>query len=199
MKINFSILVILFTNRVSHLALYLFIALSIIILFQNCKTEKTSPTREEQVEQTAKDFFATFSEREDWEKFCSFYREDLYFEDLSLQIKLDSFWKFKRFYNWEAEGFKKLTPNQEHLSIESLVVNDSIAVARGHLNPFYYHGELIDEEWGMEFTIWLYFDENLKIKRQIDWMEYAPEVYESVIKRIREKGMHDVPEWLDLS
>ncbi len=174
-----------------------------IFLFQNCETTPANikPNRQQQIEQTAKEFFTTFAERSDWEKLCSFYREDMVFEDIMLQLKLDSLWQFKRFYKWDDEGenFKKLTPEQEHLTLYSLVANDSVAVARGRVNPFYYYGELIDEEWGMEFTIWLYFDENLKIKKQIDWMEYAPDVFESVVERVREHGVEKIPDWLDLS
>ena len=51
----------------------------------------------------------------------------------------------------------------------------------------------------MEFTIWLYFDDDFKIKKQIDWMEYAPTVFESVIERVRENGVEKIPDWLDLS
>ena len=57
----------------------------------------------------------------------------------------------------------------------------------------------MDTEWGMQIAFWLFFDENLKIKRQIDWVEYAPEVFESVIARVRENGVEEVPAWLDLS
>ena len=46
------------------------------------------PSRQTQVELVAKDFFATFAERKDWEKFCSFYREDMEFDDITLQLKL---------------------------------------------------------------------------------------------------------------
>ena len=159
------------------------------------------PLRQAQVQQVAKDFFQTFAERQDWEKFCSFYREDLIFDDIILQIHLDSLWKFKRFYKWDEEGghFQKLSPDQAHITIDDLLVNDSVAVGRGRVNPFYYYGELIEPVWGMEATFWLYFDKDLKIKRQIDWIEYNPEVLESVVKRIREKGFHEVPDWLDLS
>ena len=171
--------------------------------FIGCTTEQREQrnTRQQQVEKTARAFFATFAERKDWEKLCSFYREDMAFEDILLQIKLDSLWQFKRFYKWDEEGelFKKLTPDQDHLTLTSLVANDSVAVGRGRINPFYYYGQLVDAEWGMEFTIWLYFDEQLKIKKQIDWMEYAPEVFESVIKRVRENGVEKAPDWLDLS
>ncbi|MEO1260490.1 MAG: hypothetical protein AAFZ15_16965 [Bacteroidota bacterium] len=189
------------TLKRSQTSFFLFFLLFLI----NCQSEKPAPqlqnNREKQIETTARDFFKTFADRQDWDRLCSFYREDLEFEDISLQLKLDSLWQFKRFYKWDEEGgnFKKLTPDQEHLTLYSLVANDSIAVARGRVNPFYYYGEMIDVEWGMEFTIWLYFDENLKIKKQVDWMEYGPTVFEAVINRVRENGIDKIPDWLDLS
>lgn len=162
---------------------------------------KEEKSRKALVEQVARDYFATFAERKDWDKLCAFYREDMIFEDVMLQLKLDSLWQFKRFYKWDEEGghFKKLSPDQDHITIETLVVNDTVAVGKGSVNPFYYYDEYIDPEWGMAAAFWLYFDENLKIKKQVDWIEYDPEVLESVIKRVREKGVDKIPDWLDLS
>ncbi len=158
-------------------------------------------TRSQLVAQRAETFFATFAQRADWQKFCSFYREDLVFDDITLQIHLDSLWQFKRFYDWENETdvFRKLTPEQEHLTVETLIANDSVAVARGHLNPFYYRDQLVDVEWGMDFTIWIYFDENLQIRKQIDWIEYDPVVLEGVVEHYRKNGVGALPAWLDLS
>ena len=150
------------------------------------------------IQQTTKDYFATFSQRKDWDKLLSFYRSDLQFHDIALHIELDSLWQFERFYNWPDTGFHKLSPDQEHLAIESIVVEDSTAVARGHLNPFYYYGELVDSDWGMEFTIWLYFDQHKKIKRQVDWFEYDPKVLESVLARYKKQGVDQLPDWLNL-
>lgn len=162
-------------------------------------TNTSNSSYEEAVRETAVAFFATFSERKDWDKLLSFYRSDLQFHDIVLHLELDSLWQFERFYNWPDTGFHKLSPEQEHLAIESLVVEDSTAVVRGHLNPFYYYGELIDSDWGMEFTIWLYFDENLRIKKQVDWFEYDPTVIESVLTRYKTQGVEKIPDWLDLS
>ncbi|MEM9545864.1 MAG: hypothetical protein AAGA77_07820 [Bacteroidota bacterium] len=182
---------------------YLFLLASISMLFFSCieSVEQQNLTRKQLVENKAKDFFQTFAERQDWKKFCAYYREDLEFKDVLLQLDLDSLWQLKRFYKWDEEGdrFKKLTPDQEHLSLNSLVANDSVAVACGKVNPFYYDGTLIDTDWGMEFTIWLYFDENLLITQQIDWFEYDSYTLESMIKRCRENGFEAIPEWLDLS
>ncbi len=156
---------------------------------------------EEAVRNEAINYFDTFADRSDWDKFCSFYREDLLFKDITLQLELDSLWKFKRFYKWDEEGdrFKKLYPEQKHLNVQSLVVEGNTVAAKGHLNPFYYDGALIDLEWGMEFTIWLTFDENLKIIEQIDWMEYDAGTLENTIQRINKNGIEAIPDWLDLS
>lgn len=176
------------------------LCLVLIVIVTACNSENKR-SYEQEVRLKAKDYFNTFSERSDWEKLCSFYREDLKFKDVLLQLELDSLWKFKRFYKWDEEGdrFKKLSPDQEHLGLQSLVVEGNMAVARGRVNPFYYDGALIDSEWGMDFTIWLYFDEDLKIIEQHDWMEYDPFVLESTIKRCRENGFEAIPDWLDLS
>jgi hypothetical protein len=43
------------------------------------------------------------------------------------------------------------------------------------------------------------FDEDLKIKKQVDWIEYDPSVLTCVVKRYEEQGIDKTPEWLDLS
>lgn len=156
---------------------------------------------EQAVRSEALNYFETFAERSDWDKFCSFYREDLHFKDITLQLELDSLWKFKRFYNWDGEGnrFKKMSPEQKHLNLQSLVVEEKVAVGRGRVSPYYYDGYLIDSEWGMEFTIWLRFDKDLKIVEQIDWMEYDPVTLDNIVKRFNENGFKGIEEWLDLS
>ena len=166
-----------------------------VILLISCSTEikEKKETKTELIYQTAEAYFDTYAERKDWNKLLSFYSPQMTFEDVVLQMKLDSFSQFKKFYNWPDPGFKKLSDSQQSLVVESLVANDSMAVARGHFNPFYWHGEYIEPAWGMEFTMWLYFDENQKITRHIDWIEYDIPVWESVIKRIREEGLDSMP------
>jgi hypothetical protein len=174
-----------------------------LLTLHSCQQNEPSNASdfEQAVRSQATDFFETFAERSDWGKFCSFYREDVHFKDITLQLELDSLWKFKRFYKWDEEGdrFKKMYPEQKHLNLQSLVVEGNTVAGKGHLNPFYYDGALINTAWGMEFTIWLRFDENLKIIEQIDWMEYDPATLENTVKRCRENGHEAIPVWLDLS
>jgi hypothetical protein len=177
--------------------------ITLLLLTYSCNQTKTADDNEfeQAVRNEAIEYFETFAERSDWDKFCSFYREDLHFKDIMLQLELDSLWKFKRFYKWDEEGdrFKKMFPEQKHLNLQSLVVEGNTVAGKGQLNPFYYDGELVHTAWGMEFTIWLRFDENLKIIEQIDWMEYDPATLENTIKRCRENGFEAIPEWLDLT
>jgi hypothetical protein len=176
---------------------------AILFTTNSCQYTKEADVTdfEQAVRSKALAYFETFAQRADWDKFCSYYREDLHFKDITLQLELDSLWKLKRFYKWDEEGdrFKKMHPGQKHLTLETLVVEGSTAAAKGHFNPFYYDGTLVNTAWGMEFTIWLRFDENLNIIEQIDWIEYDPATLENTIKRCKENGVEAIPDWLDLT
>ena len=126
------------------------------------------------VRQQVESYVDTYAEREDWAKLLSFYSEDIQFEDLTMGLQLDGMEAFKDFYDWPDERFSKLTPDQKHMEVETMVVQDSIAVIKGHFNPFYWDGDLHD--WKAEkrgqFTIWLFFNEKNKIIRQVDDISY---------------------------
>lgn len=172
----------------------------LILVLSGCQKPTDDSNRSEQVRQKAEDFFQTFAERSDWRKFCSFYADDLVFNDIMLQLHLDSLWKFQRFYNWEdsVNVFEKLSPDDEILVVRSLVNDESSAVASGYFKPFYYNGQFFENKWGMEFTIWLYFDKDLKVIRQVDWIEYDDYTLESTIARYRKQGIEKTPDWLNL-
>ena len=93
--------------------------------------QEWQPTRAVQIHERATALFDTYAERKDWNKLLSFYREDLVFQDLLLQLNLDSLWQFERFYNWPDTNFRKLTLDQRHLEIEHLAVNDDVASPTG--------------------------------------------------------------------
>ncbi len=188
-------------NSISQMIWLLLMA--ILLMANGCNQTKTPKVNdfEQAVRSEALEYFETFAQRSDWDKFCSYYRNDLHFKDIMLQLELDSLWRFKRFYKWDEEGnrFQKLFPEQKHLDLQSLVVEGNTVVAKGNLNPFYYDGVIVDPDWGMEFTIWLRFDEDLKIMEQIDWMEYDPGTLENIIKGYKERSFEKVPDWLNLS
>ncbi len=153
----------------------------------SARDNASASAQKAKIKQVASEFFATYAERENWEKLLSFYRQDMQFEDVMLQIKIFNKTDFQAFYNWPEGNFQKLSPDQPHLVLQTLAVNDSTAVGRGYFTPFYFRGELYEWRWGSEFTIWLYFDERLKIKRQIDFIEYPDWILEDVIRQYRER------------
>lgn len=166
--------------------------ISLLIFFQvlsSCTSqvapETSSPTdRRSAVEKTARDYFQTYAMREDWDTFLSFYTEDLQFEDAILQVNLDSLEAFKAFYDWPNPEFQKHPDYPEIFRLDDLVVNDSVAVGRGLFYPFYWQDSLFWMDWEPTFTIWLWFDDSLKISRQIDWIEYSGNVLISVGNRL---------------
>ena len=123
-----------------------------------------------EVRDQAQKYFQIFADRQDWQALLSFYDEEIIFEDLNQDLVFEGLEAFRGFYNWPDNSFSKLSPDQAHLEIEELIVRDTVAIARGHFNPFLWHGERIE---GIEdFTIWLYFNDSLKIVRQLDYIEY---------------------------
>jgi hypothetical protein len=157
----------------------------------SCTSQEKSETdafmnRRAAVEKTARDYFATYAAREDWESFLSFYADDLQFEDAILQVHLDSLEAFKAFYDWPNPGFRKHPDYPEIFKLDDLVVDDSTAVGRGVFHPFYWQDTLFSMEWDPTFTIWLWFDDSLKIHRQVDWVEYSGNVLMSVGERIEQ-------------
>ena len=126
--------------------------------------------REQQTRATARAYFEVYEQREDWDSLLTFYRDDVHFKDANLSFEADGIEAFKDFYNWPDTNFRKIVPDQKHLVLQSMLVQDSVVVGQGRLSPFFWHNEL--QEWPEDFTIWLYFDQNMKIYRQIDWVRY---------------------------
>ncbi|MDF9798191.1 hypothetical protein OKW21_003454 [Catalinimonas alkaloidigena] len=129
---------------------------------------------EQQVRSRAIEYFSTYQKREDWNKFLSFYHPKVTFTDAALKTRTRGLEDFKEFYNWPDSNFQKISPAQKHLELQDIITQDSLVVARGHFNPFYWHGE--KQEWTGGFTIWLYFDKDLKIRHQVDYIQYPASV-----------------------
>lgn len=132
--------------------------------------ESPEQRRGQRTRETALAYFETYQQREDWDSLLTFYRDDILFKDANLSYEVRGIEAFKDFYNWPDTSFRKIVHEQKHLVLETMMVQDSVVVGRGRLNPFFWNNEL--QEWPEDFTIWLYFDENMKIYRQIDWVRY---------------------------
>ena len=129
-------------------------------------------------------FFDHYQKRDDWTGFLERYDENVEFIDVILRMKLEGVEEFAAFYNWPDTGFQKHPDFPSTLVLEELTLNDSTAVGRGYFNPFYYRGILYDDMDHMRFTMSLTFNEAGKIVRHVDFIEYPPEILQSVAERL---------------
>ncbi len=137
----------------------------------------------------AENFFQYYADRSNWEDFLDLYGNEVYFQDVIFRMELRGKEAFKNFYNWPDTGFVKHPDYPQSLVLEDLAVTDSTAVGRGHFTPFYYNGVLYDNWKNMRFTIWLHFNKEGKITRQIDYIEYPPSFLKSAAERLMQEEL----------
>jgi len=123
--------------------------------------------------QTANTFFELYKARTDWQAFQDLYADDLVFEDVIFRYTYDKP-GFIGFYNWPDPLLSKHPDFPEVMVLEDLTFTDSTAIGRGYFTPFYYDGVFYDEGRYMRFIMALQVNEEGKINRHTDFVEYPP-------------------------
>lgn len=140
--------------------------LSVLLWNSSCVLQpaKVSPNS---IETTLQAFYTTYQERNDFNHFMSYYADTVVFEDIISAVRIEGREDLKSFFDWENPAFSKLTNNA--LELSELIVESDKAVVKGHFLPFSWNGQKFE---AMYFTTWLYFNEDQKIIRQTDWINY---------------------------
>ncbi len=125
-------------------------------------------------------FFDHYANRNDWSGFLDRYDADMTFEDPILGYKFDNREGFKAFYNWPDTSFAKHPDYPKTLVMEELITTNQRAFGSGYFTPFYYQGNLYGDKEKMSFTIILTFNDEGEIIRQVDWIDYPPEIMKQV-------------------
>lgn len=112
-------------------------------------------------------FFETYNERTDFEKFLSFYNEDIVLEDIINGDRVVGKAALRNFFDWKNPDFKSLDSNR--LVIHERIISDQQAVVKGHFSRFSWGGTEFE---AMHFTTILTFDTAGKIIKQVDWINY---------------------------
>ena len=140
-----------------------------------CSSTQAPATMEPKVKQQshtetlARDFFQVYAKRSNIEALMAFYADNAVIEDIVYGEKVEGKNAIRQFYDWGSEHVSLLTP--ESIELLNLLVQDRVAVGRGVFHPFRYY----DQQLGpWRFIIWLEFDENGKIIKQVDWINYRP-------------------------
>ena len=141
---------------------YSWYASFLLLLFLNSCSNDTA-----QISTKVDDYYHTMNERNDFEKFLSFYDEEVVLEDIINGDQIEGKTKLKDFFDWENPGFTKLDSNS--LVIEQKIMNGNHAVVKGYFTAFKW-GENVYES--MHFTTLLTFNKEHKIIKHVDWINY---------------------------
>ncbi len=141
------------------------------------------PLRDVKVRNWAEDYFARYAARDDWKGFVDQYSPDLVFEDPLANMALISREEFKAFYHWPDPSFSKHPDHPETLVLEDLVVQGNLTIGTGYFTPFNYQGFTYAEDEPMRFAIWLTWNDDGKIIKQVDWIDYPDELLQAMYCR----------------
>ncbi|WP_411031209.1 nuclear transport factor 2 family protein [Spongiimicrobium sp. 3-5] len=124
-------------------------------------------SKTDKIEEIATAYYETFQLRKDFQKFLSFYHDDVILEDIVNGDKIEGKRALTAFFDWQNPNFHK--SDAVTLVIDHQVFDETTVVTKGYFTPF---------KWGehsfeaMHFTTILIFNTSGKIIKQIDWINY---------------------------
>lgn len=141
----------------------LVIFLILVVGLLSCSTKNQNKT----IRPIAEEYFETYKARKDFNKFLDFYDEQIVLEDIINGDRILGKRNIKAFLNWDNPEFKLI--DTVVLVVENLILDENKVVANGHFTPFQWGDSKIE---AMHFTTILFFNENKKIIKQVDWINY---------------------------
>ncbi|MCU4675975.1 hypothetical protein N7931_10040 [Catenovulum sp. 2E275] len=146
---------------------------SFILVLSACQsTQKKAQFSQQDLQQKVSLFLKTYAFREDFELFLSFYAADAVIEDVIRGEQAVGSKAIKTYLNWEDPDFS-LGRSASHLVTEQISFDQNKAIIQGYFMPFIYQGVQLGP-W--RFTTILEFNDELKISKQTDWVNYTPKV-----------------------
>lgn len=113
------------------------------------------------------DYYKTYEERVDFEKFMIFYADDIMLEDMISGEAITGKKALKEFFDWNNLAYQKI--HKKTLIIDEQIFDGNKIVCKGYFTPFKW-GEI--EYEAMHFTTILTFNSSGKIRKQVDWINY---------------------------
>lgn len=119
--------------------------------------------------QVANAFFAIYAKRQDTTSLLSFYADEAEIQDLVYGELVKGKPAITHFYDWHSGNVKLL--ENDALKVTNQITQGNVVVTRGYFTPFLYY----DQPQGpWRFVIWLEFNQEGKIVKQYDWINYTP-------------------------
>jgi len=133
-------------------------------------TSSTGAQTEHKVGSQAARYFDVYKQRQNFEKFMSFYSEDAVVEDLVYGHAAVGKDQIAAFFDWNKGEFS-VAEKGDILQVETQLVSDFEVVTKGKFKCFTYFGEELGP-W--RFVIYQRFNSHGKIEAQEDWINYTP-------------------------
>lgn len=141
------------------------VVFAVCFLFSLCVFASQSPD----IKKLAQAYFSQYQKRNDFDAFMSMYSPDAVLLDINYGNYVTGRDAIRAFLQWDAGNVELLESTT--LDLDDLLIDGKQVVARGHFNKFTYQNT---EMGPWLFVIWLEFDEQGKIIRQTDWINYTP-------------------------
>lgn len=132
------------------------------LIFSSCSSKEIISTDE-----IVEDYYKAFNERQDLEKFMSFYDKSIILEDMINGDRIIGIEALRSFFDWDNPDFKSMSANS--LIVSEKIIEENKAVVKGYFTRFKWNQAEFE---AMHFTTILTFDESGKIVKQVDWINY---------------------------
>jgi len=130
-------------------------------------TSSCSWTAKQDITHVTQKYYETYQNHSDFESFMAHYDSNAVLEDINMASKIKGIKNLKEFFNWHNADLKILS--KKALEVEELIFDDQKAVAKGYFTPFQWK----DIKYpSMYFTTILLFNDQGKIIKQTDWINY---------------------------
>lgn len=136
-----------------------------ILIFLSC-----SCTVEKQVSDHTdiiNEYYQTYQERKNFDKFLSFYDENIILEDIVSGDRIDGIEAFKQLFDWENPDF--VLTDSVALVVTNQIIDKNMVSTQGYFTSFTWSGTLIE---AMQFSTILELNNKGKIVKQTDWINY---------------------------
>ena len=127
-----------------------------------CKDSKN-----ENLRTIAQDYFSAYQKQDDFQKFLSFYNEQIILEDIINGDRVKGKKALAAFFDWDNPDLSR--SESMALVLEDLIVDGNKVVAKGFFTPFQWKNTSFES---MHFTTILTFNVQCKIIKQTDWINY---------------------------
>ncbi|SNY99430.1 nuclear transport factor 2 family protein [Flagellimonas pacifica] len=149
-------------QNISYIARCLLLSTIILPSFFSCERVK-----KQNIAKTVEEYYDTFKERKDFDKFMSFYDDEVVLEDVVNADRIIGKKELTEFFDWNNPDFQKGAADA--LVIYEQIIEGNKVVTRGYYTEFLWGGTKFE---AMHFVMILTFNESGKIIKHIDWINY---------------------------